>query len=95
MSDLIAKRCHVSGRVQGVYYRASARDKAIALGVSGYARNLNDGRVEVLAVGSQGAVEAFVQWLWVGSPASRVDQVEVQDVRFELLGEAPSGFKTH
>ncbi|MFL6576710.1 MAG: acylphosphatase, partial [Povalibacter sp.] len=49
MSAIVARRCFVSGRVQGVYYRASARQKAIELGVSGYASNLEDGRVEVLA----------------------------------------------
>jgi acylphosphatase len=94
MPDLITKRCHVSGRVQGVYYRVSARDKAIALGVNGYARNLPDGRVEVLAVGSQSAVDALVQWLWVGSPASRVDHVEVQDQTSDSLAELPQGFAT-
>jgi len=46
---LIARRCLVSGRVQGVFYRASTRARAESLGVTGHARNLRDGRVEVLA----------------------------------------------
>ena len=46
MTELIARRCHVSGRVQGVFYRASTRQRARELGVTGYARNLPDGRVE-------------------------------------------------
>ena len=51
MTDWIARRCLVAGRVQGVFYRASTRARAEALGVTGYARNLADGRVEVLACG--------------------------------------------
>jgi len=49
---LIARRCLVAGRVQGVFYRASTRARAEALGVTGHARNLPDGRVEVLACGT-------------------------------------------
>src|SRR5438094_5106023 len=77
---MIGKRCLVGGRVQGVYYRATAARRAQALGVSGHARNLPDGRVEVLACGDQEAVLAFVKWLWIGSSASRVTSVEVNDV---------------
>jgi acylphosphatase len=66
--------------VQGVFYRASAAREATALGLEGYARNLPDGRVEVLACGEQESVETFLQWLWVGSSASRVDTVEVANV---------------
>jgi len=76
----IAKRCLVSGRVQGVYYRASAREQAKRLGLGGYAYNLPDGRVEVLAVGDAEPVNELVKWLWQGSPASQVANVEVQDV---------------
>ena len=52
MPDWIARRCLVAGRVQGVFFRASTRARAEALGVAGHARNLPDGRVEVLACGS-------------------------------------------
>jgi len=71
----VCRRCLVSGRVQGVFYRASARAKANALGVSGWARNLPDGRVEVVACGEERAVAAFCEWLWEGPPAARVDDV--------------------
>ena len=66
----ICKRCHVSGRVQGVFYRATTVGKARELGIDGYARNLPDGRVEVLACGAADAVETLTQWLWTGSSAS-------------------------
>ena len=90
---MICKRCLVGGRVQGVYYRASAARRAHQLGVTGYARNLPDGRVEVLACGEQQAVEVFVQWLWTGSSASKVTSVEVGDATADA--GAPRGFHSH
>jgi acylphosphatase len=88
-----AKLCWVSGRVQGVYYRGSAAQRARELGIAGYARNLADGRVEVLAFGPPEAVDIFVKWLWVGSSASRVTDVEV--VAADLEGaQPPAGFRT-
>jgi acylphosphatase len=75
---LIARRCHVSGRVQGVFFRAATRQRAEALGVTGYARNLRDGRVEVLACGEDAAVESLVAWLAVGPPAAQVNAVDVE-----------------
>ncbi len=77
---MIARRCIVSGRVQGVFYRKSAQQRARALGVRGHARNLEDGRVEVLAVGAAPAVETFVAWLWEGSSTSRVTAVELVEL---------------
>ena len=65
----------VSGRVQGVFYRASTRQKALELGVTGYARNLPDGRVEVLACGESAAVDALCEWLWQGPPHAVVSMV--------------------
>ena len=76
---MTSKICWVSGRVQGVYYRGTTVARARELGISGYARNLSDGRVEVLAQGADAAVAAFIQWLWIGSTASRVTAVEVRD----------------
>ena len=73
------KKCLIGGRVQGVFYRATAARRAQELGIRGYARNLADGRVEVLACGEAQAVNAFVSWLWIGSSASKVTSVEVSD----------------
>lgn len=71
-------RCLVSGRVQGVWYRASTQHKANELGISGQAMNLPDGRVEVVACGEQAALEALHQWLWEGPTAASVENVECE-----------------
>ena len=88
---MICKKCLVSGRVQGVFYRGSAAQRARELGVRGYARNLAAGRVEVLACGEEEAVRTFVSWLWTGSSASQVTAVEVTDAPQD---GAPAGFHT-
>jgi len=77
---MICQRSFVSGRVQGVFYRATCVRKAESLGLTGFARNLSDGRVEVLACGEAAAVTAFVAWLWEGSSASKVTAVDTADV---------------
>jgi acylphosphatase len=94
LSAIIARRCYVSGRVQGVFYRASTRQRAQELGCRGYARNLADGRVEVLAVGDPPAVHALIEWLWHGPPAAHVADVNCTEVAVGDLGELPSGFGT-
>jgi acylphosphatase len=83
-------RCRVSGRVQGVFFRASTRKQARDLGLSGHARNLPDGSVEVLACGPERAVAALREWLWLGPPAARVETVECEWV--ETM--QPEGFTT-
>lgn len=84
----------MSGRVQGVFYRASTRERAQQLGCRGYARNLPDGRVEVLAVGEPAAVTALIEWLWHGPPAAHVADVQCTDVEVGELGEMPGAFGT-
>lgn len=71
-----AMRCRVSGRVQGVFFRASTQRKARSLGLVGHARNLADGSVEVLAVGPSPALAELRAWLRVGPSAARVDSVD-------------------
>ncbi len=63
---------HVTGRVQGVAFRAHTQAEARALGLVGWVRNLPDGRVEVLAEGPRPALEALAAWCRVGPPAARV-----------------------
>lgn len=88
---VICRMCWVSGRVQGVYYRGSAQARARALGITGYARNLGDGRVEVLACGDPAPVSTFIEWLWVGPTSAQVIAVEVVE---HLPAEWPTGFAT-
>lgn len=87
---MVAKRCVVSGKVQGVWFRASAKREADRLGVTGHARNLADGSVEVLACGEADAVAALIEWLHRGPPLARVAKVEASD----WSGPAPAGFET-
>jgi len=68
----------VSGRVQGVYYRASTRDAAREKGVDGWVRNLDDGRVEAVFEGPEGAVRDMVAWCETGSRAAEVDDVDAE-----------------
>lgn len=75
-----AARFWVSGRVQGVSYRAATRAQALRLGLRGYARNLVDGRVEVLAVGAPQALEELAHWLRQGPPLARVVEVVREDL---------------
>ncbi len=76
---IVCKRCLISGRVQGVFYRASTAERARALAVTGYAKNLPDGRVEVLACGEEAAVKELCDWLWQGPPAAKVEAVAIED----------------
>ena len=76
---MAAARFVVSGKVQGVFFRASTREQALKLGLSGHAINLDDGRVEVVAEGADEAVEALASWLRHGPPMARVDGVERSD----------------
>lgn len=94
MSHLICRRCFVSGRVQGVFYRASTREQALRLGLTGHARNLADGRVEVLVVGAPGTVDSLIQWLQIGPPAAHVTDVAVQEVDPIEVAELPREFTT-
>ena len=94
MSGWIARRCLVAGRVQGVFYRASTRERARELGVTGYARNLADGRVEVLACGDATAVQALCDWLWQGPPSSQVTSVQVEVLHSGPPDTRPEGFQT-
>lgn len=77
----------ISGRVQGVYYRASAQAEAQRLGLSGWVRNLPTGEVEAEAEGEQQAVAAFIEWCRHGPPSARVDDVQVRQ-------EQPTGAST-
>ncbi|SNZ03979.1 acylphosphatase [Natronoarchaeum philippinense] len=78
MPDRTRAHVFVSGRVQGVFYRANTRDTARANGVDGWVKNLEDGRVEAVFEGPEDAVEETVEWCHTGSPAADVNGVEVE-----------------
>ncbi|PSQ28031.1 acylphosphatase [Halobacteriales archaeon QS_9_68_17] len=84
MSDRTRAHVFVSGRVQGVYFRATTRDAAEEEGVDGWVRNLQDGRVEAAFEGSEDAVESMVEFCHEGSPMAEVEAVESEY-------EAPEG----
>jgi len=67
----------ISGRVQGVYYRASTEQKANSLGLTGFARNLPDGRVEIIAEGPEDRLDQLKTWCAEGPPDARVDAVDI------------------
>lgn len=73
-------RALVSGRVQGVFYRDTCRETASRLGITGWVRNLPDGRVEIEAEGSRDAVDALLAWAREGPARARVDRVELADL---------------
>ncbi|MCL4781244.1 MAG: acylphosphatase [Gammaproteobacteria bacterium] len=80
MDSLICRRFLVSGKVQGVFFRASTARVAEQLQLRGWAKNLPDGRVDVLALGSLAAVERLAEWLRQGPPRARVDAVEMSEL---------------
>lgn len=84
MPEPVRRRVLVSGWVQGVWFRESCREQAVAAGVSGWVRNLADGRVEVVLEGAEPAVDRVVRWCHEGPRRARVDGVEV-------VSEAPVG----
>ena len=75
----VRKRLRITGRVQGVAFRASTITAARALGLAGWVANRTDGSVETVAEGNEAEVAAFIHWCHYGPPAARVDHVEVTD----------------
>lgn len=86
--DRIARRIHVKGLVQGVWFRAWTVEQATELGLDGWVRNRRDGSVEAVVVGPAAKVEEMIARCHRGSPASRVDKVIVE----ETPGIVAAGF---
>ena len=80
----VRKHVLVSGRVQGVFFRSATQEEALRLGVSGWVRNLSDGRVEAVFEGSGAAVAAALDWARHGPDHAVVESLDVTD-------EAPEG----
>lgn len=90
MPDSICKKCNVRGRVQGVFFRASAAEVAGRLGLTGHALNLPDGSVEVLACGPPDSVAEFCQWLKHGPRSAIVERLDCAQVTVAV----PERFRT-
>jgi acylphosphatase len=90
-TNKICKRFQISGKVQGVWYRATTQKVACELGLTGYAKNLSDGKVEVIACGDLEQIEQLSHWLWQGPP-----NADVSNVTEETLEnfEESEGFET-
>jgi len=76
----IKKRVHVliSGRVQGVWYRATTKQKAEQLGINGWVKNTSDGNVEAVFEGNEDLVDQMVKWCYEGSELSKVNNIQVK-----------------
>ena len=81
----VALHVPVTGLVQGVFFRAWARDEAQALGVSGWIRNCSDGSVEALVEGDSEAIEELIDLLREGPPGAQVEDVEIEETDREGL----------
>ncbi|ASQ45777.1 acylphosphatase [Legionella clemsonensis] len=90
MNKQLCMHCYISGKVQGVWFRASAQEEAKRLGINGWARNLADGRVEIFACGNQEQLEEFDKWLKNGPPLAEVTNY----IREDLAWKDYRGFDT-
>ncbi|MCY7282287.1 MAG: acylphosphatase [Cyanobacteria bacterium CAN_BIN43] len=77
-SSQVRAHVFVSGKVQGVGYRASTWDMAALLHLNGWVRNLHDGRIEAIFEGSPDTIEEMIRWCHQGSPAAQINQVTVE-----------------
>jgi acylphosphatase len=89
---MVAARFIVTGKVQGVGFRASAQQQARRLQLDGHARNLPDGCVEILASGSEAALDQFEQWLQQGPAMARVTAVERRSAALPAGSVDPGAF---
>ncbi|HEX2630566.1 MAG TPA: acylphosphatase [Chitinophagaceae bacterium] len=69
----------VKGKVQGVFYRQSTKEKAIAIGVKGIVRNENDGSVKIIATGSKEQLDKLIEWCRQGPPKATVESVHAKE----------------
>jgi acylphosphatase len=77
----------IKGKVQGVFFRASTKDKANELGIKGWVKNMPDGNVEVLAAGNKDQLENFIEWCRRGPTQAVVSDVVVSDAEESFLNE--------
>jgi acylphosphatase len=87
---VICRHYYVTGRVQGVYFRGSTQRQAHSLGITGWVRNLSDGRVEVLACGDAVAIDRLEYWLRIGPQWANVTNIEISNEKSSVI---PSSFE--
>jgi acylphosphatase len=91
MPNLTCIHCFVSGKVQGVWFRAATQEEANKLGITGWARNLPDGRVEVMACGEKAKIMQLHAWLKKGPELARVTELSYEEIpwheyqRFQVM----------
>ncbi|MBA3857540.1 MAG: acylphosphatase [Cyanobacteria bacterium PR.3.49] len=85
----VKARLRIHGKVQGVFFRQSAREKARELGLSGWVKNMPDGTVEALAAGPENVVNELINWCGHGPAYARVDKVDVQISQIEESDSEP------
>ncbi len=75
----------IKGNVQGVFYRATAKDLAVKIGITGWIKNTKEGDVEAVVSGSQEQIDQFIQWCWVGLERATVVDVISQPIPEEVF----------
>lgn len=80
MKDTLTIQCFISGHVQGVWFRAHTKEQADKLDITGFAKNLSDGRVEVVATGEHHNIKQLYEWLKKGP-----EQAEVHDITYDEI----------
>lgn len=85
-ASIVTRHLIIHGKVQGVYYRASAQAEGLRLNLHGWARNRRDGTVEALVSGPEQAVEEFIAWARNGPPAARVDRIDISEAQPPAAG---------
>lgn len=83
----ICRHCYVSGKVQGVFYRQNTKQQAKKLNLTGWVKNLDDGRVELIVCGEQDNVQKLLNWLPDGPPRAKVDNVATSELEFQEYNE--------
>lgn len=77
----------VSGKVQGVFYRQSTREKATTIGITGSVENLSNGEVKIIATGTKEQIETLIQWCRQGPPKAIVTSIEITELPLQSFGQ--------
>jgi len=83
----------ISGKVQGVFFRAYTKKKADELGLKGWVKNLPGGQVEAVFYGPQALIEEMIKWCWQGSPGSQVNLVKIVKIKNSLVRDQDENFE--